>query len=101
MNHISFLELQPSLAQEIGRAFHHQRIPSGGSTEPLGADIDIDHLVDLTTYMDGYIDCLLHYHIDVGRSIMLEYIGIWMDTSINPLIFVGICWNTYYGLYNY
>jgi hypothetical protein len=34
---MSFLELQPSLAQEIGRALHHQRIPSGGSTEPLGA----------------------------------------------------------------
>ena len=29
---------------------------------------------------------------------MLEYVGIWMDTSINPLILVGICWNTYYGL---
>jgi len=52
---MSFLELQPFLAQEIGRALHHQRIPSGGSTEPLGAeknDIDITWWILQPIWMD-------------------------------------------------
>ena len=36
-----FLELQAPSAQEIGREVYHQRIPSGGSTEPLGANSQV------------------------------------------------------------